>query len=189
MNNISGISHISYISDAYLGNISSISQAYLRISWAFLKIHLGQIFGISLANLQHLFGISLVPFGYIWLKITRMGIPNWPKSPKRFNSRTSHMVIFYQNCTGFPAFAQKLRQIISNSMLGLSWAKLSPSWVLTVSKIYYIEFINKIRSSSLYKSILPSQISLSLINFTIVKHGQMKSGILLNSRIVQNSIM
>ena len=29
--------------------------------------------------------------------------------------------------------------------LGLSWAKLSPSWDLTVSKIYYIEFLNKIK--------------------------------------------
>ena len=30
---------------------------------------------------------------------------------------------------------------------------------------------------------------LSLVDFTIVKHGQMKSGILLNSRIAQNSLM
>ena len=29
--------------------------------------------------------------------------------------------------------------------LGLSWAKLSPSWDWTVIKIYYIELINKIK--------------------------------------------
>ena len=60
--------------------------------------------------------------------------------------------------------------------LGLSWAKLSPSWDWTVIKIYYIELIIKIKWMKWQ----------SLVDFTIV-HGQMKSGILLNFRIVQCS--
>ena len=61
--------------------------------------------------------------------------------------------------------------------LELSWAKLSPNWDWTVIKIYYIVLVNKIKWIKWQ----------SLVDFTIVKHGQMKSGILLISRIVQNS--
>ena len=38
---------------------------------------------------------------YIWLKSTRTGIPIGWMSPKRLHSRSSHAVIFYQNCTEF----------------------------------------------------------------------------------------
>ena len=60
---------------------------------------------------------------------------------------------------------------IQMNKLGLSWAKLSPSWDWTVIKIYSIKWIKW----------------QSLVDFTNVKHGQRKSGILLHSRIAQNN--
>ena len=75
----------------------------------------------------------------------------------------------------------------NENKLGLSWAKLSSSWDWTLIKIYYIELINKINWPIQLN--IASLIKQSLVDFTIVKHGQMKFGILLNSRIVQNSIM